>query len=451
MADLITSSFSESDASNTAVSGVSIAEGCPPSNVNDAQRATLGAVKRLVDRLGPTLTAGGTANALTLTYAVGPAAYTQGEVFSFIAAATNTGAATLNVSGLGAKSITKNGATALQGGEMVTGAVVTVMYDGTQFQLISNNVTEATAFWGGTSGGSANAQTVSLTPAPGAYYAGMVVTFLAGATNTGATTLNCNSLGAKSIFVANAACVGGELLSGKAYTVVCDGTQFQMLSPQSTQRGALIGVQYFTASGAATYTPTAGTNSIIVEVIGAGGGGGGAPTTGAGQVACGGSGGGGGYARKRITSSFSGVTVTVGAKGTGGTAGANPGNAGGTSSFGALVSATGGGAGSAGSAGSPPVTVGCGSNGSGSSGDINLEAIGGIIIIQQVSTTVQSSPPGYAPYYGGIGVGYTTSQGGFGGRNKGSGGTGGINSASQASSRAGGDGTDGMVIVWEYN
>lgn len=41
--------------------------------------------------------------------------------------------------------------------------------------------------------------------------------------------------------------------------------------------GSLLNIQYFTTAGAFTYTATAGTNSVIVEVVGGGGG-----TTGAG-------------------------------------------------------------------------------------------------------------------------------------------------------------------------
>jgi len=157
--------------------------------------------------------------------------------------------------------------------------------------------------------------------------------------------------------------------------------------------GRLLNVQYFTTAGTATYTPTSGTNSVIVEVVGGGGGSGTSSTAGgttsfgalisatggsanggnAGSGSGGdlngtgtkgpvnsspnpsgfstsisqngasgfygfGAGGGasltiganqttpqsisggssGGYAMKKITSSFSGVTVTVGAAGTGG-------------------------------------------------------------------------------------------------------------------------------------
>lgn len=66
-----------------------------------------------------------------------PSAYAAGQTFRFVAAGANTGAATLNVSSLGAKSITKDGTTALVAGDIPSGAVVEVTYDGTQFQLMS--------------------------------------------------------------------------------------------------------------------------------------------------------------------------------------------------------------------------------------------------------------------------------------------------------------------------
>jgi hypothetical protein len=450
MAEL--SGLSPTDASNTSISGANVAEGCPPSAINDAIRAIAGMLARDWQKKGPVLTAGGTANGITLTPASGLPAYVQGEVVSFVAAATNTGPATVNVSGLGAKAITKNGATALQGGEIVNGAVVTMMYDGAQFQLVSNSPTEATCLWGGTSGGTSNAQTVTLIPAPGAYYPGMVVTFLAGATNTGACTLNCNSLGAKNVFVANAACTGGELLSGKAYTVVYDGTQFQLLSPVNGSHGGLIGVQVFSTAGTSTYAPTPGTSSVVVEVLGAGGGGGGVASTGAGQIATGGGAGAGGYARKRITSSFSGVTVTVGAKGTGGAAGANNGTDGGTSSFGALASATGGSKGPGGSAGSSPNVIGSNNGGTGSSGDINITGAKSPPNFV-VSTGVGLQTAGANSLYGSGGPAAGTGTGLSGGNASGfgAGGGGAVNCASQASGLAGGNGADGLVIVWEYS
>ncbi len=82
-------------------------------------------------------TAGGSANAITITPSPAIAAYSAGQAFQFVSSAANTGPATLNVSGLGTKSITKAGTTALAAGDIPSGAVVTVRYDGTQFQLLN--------------------------------------------------------------------------------------------------------------------------------------------------------------------------------------------------------------------------------------------------------------------------------------------------------------------------
>lgn len=83
---------------------------------------------------------------ITATAAVGMAAYATGQRFTFIAAGANTGAATININSIGAKAITKNGATALSAGDIASGAAVEVFYDGTQFQIVSSAAnTTATA------------------------------------------------------------------------------------------------------------------------------------------------------------------------------------------------------------------------------------------------------------------------------------------------------------------
>ena len=86
-------------------------------------------------------TAGGTANALTLDLSDGtldynPSAYSTGQRFIFKAASNNTGAATLNVNSLGAKSLKKNGgADDLEADDIVAGGIYAVDYDGTNFQV----------------------------------------------------------------------------------------------------------------------------------------------------------------------------------------------------------------------------------------------------------------------------------------------------------------------------
>lgn len=63
-------------------------------------------------------------------------AYAAGQAFNFVAAGTNTTTSvTLNLNGLGAKSVTKTGSVALTAGDIVIGQVVPVVYDGTRFQV----------------------------------------------------------------------------------------------------------------------------------------------------------------------------------------------------------------------------------------------------------------------------------------------------------------------------
>ena len=75
----------------------------------------------------------------TLTGSLTPSlvAYVTGAVYYFVAPATNTGAVTLNIDTLGAKNVTRDGTTVLVSGDIVSGEMVAVVYDGTRFQLIS--------------------------------------------------------------------------------------------------------------------------------------------------------------------------------------------------------------------------------------------------------------------------------------------------------------------------
>ena len=77
----------------------------------------------------------------TITASLSPAltAYANGQIFTLIPANTNTGAVTININGLGAKSITKNGSTALVAGDLVAGVTYSLQYDGTRFQKIAGS------------------------------------------------------------------------------------------------------------------------------------------------------------------------------------------------------------------------------------------------------------------------------------------------------------------------
>jgi len=81
--------------------------------------------------------AGGVANAYTVALAPAVASYVTGQLLSFLANAQNTGISSVNVNGLGAITIKKNGDTDLVAGDIKNGQVVTVIYDGTNFQMVS--------------------------------------------------------------------------------------------------------------------------------------------------------------------------------------------------------------------------------------------------------------------------------------------------------------------------
>jgi len=81
-------------------------------------------------------TAGGTADALTITLTPAITAYAAGQIFQFIAASTNaTATPSININGVGVKTIKRQSGAAIQAGDISAGAVVQVAYNGTDFLL----------------------------------------------------------------------------------------------------------------------------------------------------------------------------------------------------------------------------------------------------------------------------------------------------------------------------
>jgi len=328
-------------------------------------------------------------------------AYAAGATYAFIAANTNTAAATLSIDGLATKSITKNGSATLTAGDIQIGKLTWVQYDGTTFQLINNII------YGGSI---TNGTIVSLTTPLGA-----------GSGGTGLSTLTANSV------------LLGNGIS--AVQLVAPSTSGNVLTSNGTTwssaRTVVPTIQAFTSTG--TFTIPASVTKVKVTVVG--GGGGGRSTTG--NTGAGG-GGAGGAAIEVISGLTPGgtVTVTVGAGGAANTDG-------GTSSFGAYLSATGGSA-------APNVSSNYwagGAGGTGSGGDINFTggAGQGGPGIQTISGGVSGN--GGASIFGGAGLGIiptVSSTGGAGGANTGGGGAGGSGNPS-----TGGAGGSGIVIV-EY-
>jgi len=89
-------------------------------------------------------------------------------------------------------------------------------------------VQDSSPLWGGTSGGTSTAYTITLSPPITAYATGQTFRWIANATVTGAATINVNSVGAKTLQRQGTALVGNEFKTGDIVEMVYDGTQFQI-------------------------------------------------------------------------------------------------------------------------------------------------------------------------------------------------------------------------------
>lgn len=97
-----------------------------------------------------TLAAVAGTDTITATAPFTLAGYVGGQAFRFLAAATNTGPVTINIDGLGAKAITKQGASALAAADITIGQVVEIVYDGTQFQFSNSGQSGGSFYTGST-------------------------------------------------------------------------------------------------------------------------------------------------------------------------------------------------------------------------------------------------------------------------------------------------------------
>jgi len=225
---------------------------------------------------------------------------------------------------------------------------------------------------------------------------------------------------------------------------------------QTLPSSRLLNIQVFSTPGAFTYTPSAGVKSYQAEVVPGGGAGGGVAAAAAGQAAAGGGGGSGGRGiSTRIANSGGSVPVTVGAGGVGVTGGA--GGSGGTSSFGSFVSAPGG---SGAVAQTSQAGPGFGQQGFGGSfptgSAVMIAAPGwtgkpGVIYSSAVVFTGQGADTIYGQ--GGNSSGTSAVNLRLDGLNAngfGAGGSGGVATAGAAATK-GGNGSSGIVLVYEYS
>ena len=180
-------------------------------------------------------TAGGTVDVITLTPTVPLSAYTTGRTLRFKSSGANTGATTVNVSGLGAKSIRKGGTTVLAAGDIASGSIVEITYDGTYFQLTNTAGSSASttgSLWCGTATGSANAITLTPTSPITSYDTGTSYRFFAASANTSSTvTVAISGLAAKNVRTkTSTGIVAGTIQAGSLIDLTYDGTYMMIAS-----------------------------------------------------------------------------------------------------------------------------------------------------------------------------------------------------------------------------
>ena len=133
MADYSASTWKQIDAENTAPAPNGLPEGSEPSKIYDITWTQMGAAKREHDYTHPTVASSGTSTAYVLTYEE-YLGYDD-KVHSFWAHTENTGPATLNINGLGAKAIKNHVGGDIAVGQIQVDQIVLVVYDGTDFVL----------------------------------------------------------------------------------------------------------------------------------------------------------------------------------------------------------------------------------------------------------------------------------------------------------------------------
>lgn len=117
--------------------GVEFDEGVLASALNNQLRAFATIFASFYGDLSGTKTSAGSANAYTLTTGDSLSALPSGCIFAFKANHDSTGAATLNVDGIGATALKKNLSQDIAAGDILNGMIVVAIYDGTNFQVVS--------------------------------------------------------------------------------------------------------------------------------------------------------------------------------------------------------------------------------------------------------------------------------------------------------------------------
>lgn len=184
----------------------------------------------------------GVTNAMVAAFSPAITSLSNGMILNVLAANNNTGSTTLDV-GTGPINIFDiAGFNNLLGGEILGGTIATFLYNTGNFYII-NSQTSPTAqtlqenfysFANDTGVGGANVYTVNYFPAVTLYTLGLFLCFQTGHPNTGSSTININSIGAKPLVYPNGSPLsGGEILTSVPYFITYSSglDSFIMLNP----------------------------------------------------------------------------------------------------------------------------------------------------------------------------------------------------------------------------
>jgi hypothetical protein len=282
--------------------------------------------------------------------------------------------------------------------------------------------------------GTANAASVTFSPAPAELVAGMrfwIKKYTSA--NTGAMTLNGVALN----WADGSALVAGDWPASVFAEVIYNGATYGLLSVMGPSVFSRKSATIVPFTSSTTFTVPAGIYTIKrIQCWGAGGGGGG--SFGAGGAGSGAGAGGYDEAVNVAVTPGSSITVAIGAGGTAGAGTPTNGGNGGTSTFGGLCTAAGGLGGWSGN--SALQTSGSGAGGAGSVGSLPLTGQGGGLAF---TVGIPCGGIGGAAPFGGAPPAINVGGNGSGGNFPGGGGNGG------SAGGAGGVGANGFIII-EY-
>jgi len=275
MATALTQSIS-SDGQTTPTGNLPMG-GYNHTNVADATvRASYASAGQVQDSAFTFLTSPSGTNTMTAAASLGMSAYVTGQRFFFVSPSTNTSACTLNINAIGAKAITKQGTTALVAGDIVSGAVIQVVYDGTEFQLVSPAGSAVNSFSAGTTGLTPSTATTGAITLAGTLAVANGGTGVTTSTGSGSNVLSTSpalttpDLGTPSNLVAtNASGTANNLNAGigvnQTWTDVSSSRAFSTNYTNSTGKPIMVYLTISTTGGGNAPQFTVTVNSVVIQ------------------------------------------------------------------------------------------------------------------------------------------------------------------------------------------